>query len=240
MNDKDTRFIREAMLIGKEAVKKLSASKVALFGVGGVGASAAEALARGGIGEIHLIDNDKVSLSNINRQLCALTSTVDQYKTEVTAKRLMDINPDLKVVTHNIFFLPETEFDLSGFDYIIDAIDTVSAKIELAVRADRLNIPMISCMGTGNKLDPTAITVEDLSKTSVCPLARVMRRELSQRGIKHLKVVYSKELPRKPLFYPDDSPKKLPPASISFVPPVAGFVAAGVVINDLTEKFSEV
>lgn len=221
------------MLIGDEAMKKLSSSRVALFGVGGVGAAAAEALARGGIGEIDLIDNDTVSVTNINRQLCALGSTVGKNKVDAVAERLLDINPNIRINKHCIFFLPETELDFSVYDYIIDAIDTVSAKIEIAVRGSAAGVPVISCMGTGNKLDPTALMLEDLSRTSVCPLARVMRRELSARGIKHLKVVYSKELPRKPLFSPNEGERKQPPASISFVPPVAGFIAAGEVIKKL-------
>ncbi len=229
----DNRFEREEMLIGKEAVGRLRSARVALFGVGGVGAAAAEALARGGIGAIDLIDNDTVSITNINRQLCALTSTVGRLKVDVVAERILDIDPTIKVGKYPIFFLPDTEFDLSGYDYIIDAIDTVSAKIEIAVRAKACGVPVISCMGTGNKLDPTAFCVEDLAKTSGCPLARVMRRELKQRGIAHQKVVYSKELPRKPESSIEDANGKHPPASISFVPPVAGFIAAGEVIKDV-------
>ncbi len=228
------RFEREKMLIGDLSAKKLHSASVAVFGVGGVGSAAAEALARGGVGHITLIDNDTVSITNINRQLCALSSTVGKRKTEVVAERLRDINPELKVETLDIFFLPETELDFSGFDYIIDAVDTVSAKIEIAVRANATGIPVISCMGTGNKLDPTAFVVEDLSKTSVCPLARVMRRELKLRGITHLKVVYSKEEPKKPSYNREcEAGGKLPPASISFVPPVAGFIAAGEAIKDM-------
>lgn len=228
----DSRFEREKMLIGEDAVRRLAGARVALFGVGGVGAAAAEALARGGIGEIDLIDNDTVSLTNINRQLCALDSTVGKLKVEVVAERLRDINPNIKVNIHPIFFLPDTEMDLSVYDYIIDAIDTVSAKIEIAVRAVACGTPVISCMGTGNKLDPTAFCVRDLSKTSGCPLARVMRRELKVRGITHIKVVYSEETPR-PVIVPSEVGGKHPPASISFVPPVAGFIAAGEVIKDV-------
>lgn len=228
----DNRFEREKMLIGEDAVSRLGGSRVALFGVGGVGAAAAEALARGGVGEIDLIDNDTVSITNINRQLCALDSTVGKLKVEVVAARLRDINPDIKVNLHPIFFLPETELDLSVYDYVIDAIDTVSAKIEIAVRAKSCGVPVISCMGTGNKLDPTAFRVCDLSKTSGCPLARVMRRELRARGITHMKVVYSEEAPRQ-VTLPSEVGGKHPPASISFVPPVAGFIAAGEVIKDI-------
>ena len=164
----DTRFEREEMLIGREAVCVLKSKRVALFGVGGVGAAAAEALARGGVGRIDLIDNDTVSITNINRQLCALTSTVGRLKVEVVAERIRDIDPSIKVNTHAMFFLPDTEFDLSVYDYVIDAIDTVSAKIEIAVRAKACGVPVISCMGTGNKLDPTAFCVEDLAKTTGC------------------------------------------------------------------------
>ena len=230
------RFERERMLIGDDALSALANARVALFGVGGVGASAAEALARGGIGAIDLIDNDTVSITNINRQLCALSSTVGILKVDAVEKRLLDINPELTVRKHPIFFLPETDFDISCFDYIIDAIDTVSAKIELAVRAQKAGVPIISCMGTGNKLDPTALEVSDLAKTSVCPLARVMRRELGKRDIKHMKVIYSKEEPIKPLFSPETDGKRNAPASISFVPPVAGFIAAGEVIKDIIAK----
>ena len=228
----ENRFEREEMLIGADAVRRLARARVALFGVGGVGAAAAEALARGGVGEIDLIDNDTVSVTNINRQLCALDSTVGRLKVEVVAERLRDINPNIKVNTHPIFFLPDTELDLSVYDYVIDAIDTVSAKIEIAVRAKACGTPVISCMGTGNKLDPTAFCVRDLSKTSGCPLARVMRRELKQRGITHMKVVYSEETPRH-VIVPAEMGGKHPPASISFVPPVAGFIAAGEVICDI-------
>ena len=226
----DERFERERMLIGDEALRRLRTAKVALFGVGGVGSAAAEALARGGVGNIDLIDNDTVNITNINRQLCALDSTVGELKAEAMAKRLRDISPEINVRVLPIFFMPDVEFDLSGYDYIIDAIDTVTAKIELVMRAKSADVPIISCMGTGNKLDPTALTVEDLSKTTVCPLARVMRRELKQRGITHLKVVYSKEEPIKSVTAQGEKPT---PASISFVPPVAGFIAAGEAIRDI-------
>lgn len=227
----DNRFEREELLIGREALLRLKEARVALFGVGGVGAAAAEALARAGVGYIELIDNDTVSTSNINRQLCALDSTVGMPKVEAVRRRLADINPELEAVARQIFFLPDTELDFSGYDYIIDAIDTVSAKIEIAVRAKAAGVPVISCMGTGNKLDPTMLTVTDIYKTSVCPLARVMRRELRARGIDKLKVVYSLEEPRRVTVA--DSVGRHPPASISFVPPVAGFIAAGAVIREL-------
>ena len=227
----DERFIREEMLIGKEAMEMLNGARVALFGVGGVGAAVAEGLARGGVGAIDLIDNDTVSITNVNRQLCALESTIGLPKVDAVAKRLLDINPKLKIEKHQIFFLPDTELDFSVYDYIVDAIDTVSAKVEIAKRAAEQGVRMISCMGTGNKLDPTALVVTDLQKTSVCPLARVMRRELKARGITHLKVVYSTEEPRK--VYVEDRHGKHPPASISFVPTTAGFIAAGEVIRDI-------
>ena len=227
----DKRFEREEMLIGNEAMQRLSAARVALFGVGGVGAAAAEGLIRGGVGALDLIDNDTVSITNINRQLCALESTVGMPKVDAMAKRLLDINPNAEITGMQLFFLPEVELDLSVYDYIVDAVDTVSAKVEIAKRARDAGVPVISCMGTGNKLDPTMLTVTDLAKTSMCPLARVMRRELKARGITHLKVVYSTEEPRK-CFVPDDNGKH-PPASISFVPTAAGFIAAGEVIRDI-------
>ena len=222
------------MLIGEEALARLRGARVALFGVGGVGSAAAEALARGGIGAIDIIDNDPVSVSNINRQLCALDSTVSRPKVEVVAERIRDINPEVKVSAMQIFFMPDTELDFSVYDYIIDAIDTVSAKIEIAVRAKECGVAVISCMGTGNKLDPTAFVVEDLARTTVCPLARVMRRELKKRGITHMKVVYSTEEAKKSADQARDAESgKAVPASISFVPPVAGFIAAGEVIRDI-------
>ena len=234
------RFIREEMLIGALALERLRSARVALFGVGGVGSAVAEALARGGVGQIDLIDNDTVSFSNINRQLCALTSTVGRLKVDVVEERIRDIDPDIKVNTFPIFFLPETEFDLSVYDYVVDAIDTVSAKIEIALRANKCGCPVISCMGTGNKLDPTAFCVEDLAKTTACPLARVMRRELRARGIEHMKVVYSTEIPRRPEGIERNEKGRATPASISFVPPVAGFIAAGEVIKDIVaEHISE-
>ena len=228
------RFEREKMLIGEEAFARLRGARVALFGVGGVGSAAAEALARGGVGAIDIIDNDTVSVTNINRQLCALGSTVSRPKVEVVAERIRDIDPEVRVNTLQIFFMPDTELDFSVYDYIIDAIDTVSAKIEIAVRGAECGTPVISCMGTGNKLDPTAFVVEDLSRTTVCPLARVMRRELKKRGITHMKVVYSTEEAKKTTEGARESESgRSVPASISFVPPVAGFIAAGEVIRDI-------
>ena len=225
---------RTENLIGKDAVAKLQKARVAVFGVGGVGGYVVEALARSGVGAIDLIDNDKVALSNINRQIIALHSTVGEWKTDVAAKRVKDINPDIKVRTYNLFFLPETadEFDFDGVDYVVDAIDTVSGKIALIESAKDRNISVISSMGTGNKLDPTAFEVADITKTSVCPLARVMRRELKKRGIEHVKVVYSKEEPFAGGQIDEQTGKSIP-ASISFVPSVAGLIIAGEVIKDL-------
>lgn len=226
------QFERTELLLGHEAIEKLKNSKVAVFGAGGVGGYAIEALARSGIGAIDIIDNDKVSLSNINRQIYALHSTVGEYKVDVAARRIADINPDLKVRTHKIFFMPENanEFDFTEYDYVIDAIDTVTAKIELVMKANLAGVPIISSMGAGNKLNPTIFEVEDIYKTSVCPLAKVMRYELKRRGIKELKVVYSKEKPIKPT-----SAAERIPASCAFVPSVAGLIIAGEVIKDLTE-----
>ena len=193
-NNMVNQFSRTELLLGKEAIKKLAASRVAVFGVGGVGGYVAEALARSGVGTIDLIDSDQVSLTNLNRQIIALHSTVGRYKTEVMKERILDINPDAAVHTHNCFFLPETknEFDFSEYSYVVDAVDTVTAKIELVMEAQKAGTPIISSMGAGNKLDPTAFEVADIYKTSVCPLAKVMRRELKKRGVKKLKVVYSK------------------------------------------------
>ena len=222
------------MLIGEEAVEKLKRARVAVFGVGGVGGYAIEALARAGVGAIDLIDNDRVSESNINRQIIALHSTVGRLKTDVMKERLLDINPQMDVRTHNVFFLPENadEFDFSGYDYVVDAIDTVSGKIALIERAKKASVPVISCMGTGNKTNPSAFVVADIEKTSVCPLARVMRRELKRRGISGVKVVYSTEEPHEPSGAKSETGKPVP-ASISFVPPVAGLLLASAVIKDL-------
>lgn len=231
-------FEREALLIGEEAVEKLSRSYVALFGVGGVGSYAAEALARAGVGRILLVDNDTVSVSNINRQLCALHSTVGKYKAEVVARRLLDINPQLSVETRIEFILPENAhtFDFSAFDYVIDAIDTVSGKLAIAEGCIKAGTPILSCMGTGNKLDPTAFCVTDISKTNTCPLARVMRRELRARGISHLRVVYSTEEAITPKQSISGENGKRVPASISFVPSVAGLIAAGEAIKHIIAK----
>ena len=230
--------IRSAMLLGEDAIERLAAAKVAVFGVGGVGGYVCEALARAGVGELHLFDNDVVSLSNINRQIVALHSTVGRPKVEVMRDRILDINPDCRVVTHQFFYLPENadNFPLSDFDYVADAIDTVAAKIELAVRATAACVPIISAMGTGNKLDATRFCVTDLSKTSGCPLARVMRRELKARGITHLKVVYSTEEAKKPISLIEEDGARIPPASLPYVPPVAGLLMAGEIIRTIAEK----
>lgn len=226
----EDRFSRTRMLLGDEAVKKLWNSRVAVFGIGGVGSYAAEALARAGIGAIDLIDKDKVDVTNINRQIPALSSTVGRDKVEVMKERILDIDPAIRVTGYKCFFLPETEWDFSVYDYVVDAIDTVTAKIDLAVRARQAGVPVISSMGTGNKLDPTRFEVERIGKTSVCPLAKVMRRELKKRGISDLKVVYSKE-------EPVPQKERGVPASISFVPSVAGLILAGEVVRDLCEDF---
>lgn len=229
----DERFSRTEMVLGAKALEKLKMSRVALFGVGGVGGYAAEVLARSGVGEIDLIDNDIVSISNINRQIIALSSTVGRYKTEVMKERLLDINPQMKVNVHNIFYLPEEKgrFDFSAYDYIIDAIDTVSGKIGLVLEAHDAGVPIISSMGTGNKINPVGFKVSDIYETKTCPLARVMRRELKKRNIKKLKVVYSEEEPREVEKITDG--RKVVPGSVAFVPPVSGIIMASEVILDL-------
>ena len=226
-------FEREALLVGEDGVRKLSEKTVAVFGLGGVGSFVCEALARGGIGHLILVDNDTVAESNINRQLVALHSTLGKKKTEVAKARVLDINPGAKVETYEMFYMPDTadEIDLSVCDFVVDAIDTVTAKLELAVHCDRLGVPCISCMGTGNRLDATKFCVTDINKTDTCRLARVMRRELRKHGVKKLKVVYSKAEPKPPT--PDPSKRKQTPGSISFVPPVAGMICAGEVIRSL-------
>ena len=227
-------FSRNEMLIGEASLKKLKDCRVAVFGIGGVGGYVVEALARSGVGAIDLIDNDTVSLSNINRQIIALHSTVGMLKTTVAAKRIKDINPEITVKEINTFVLPENinEFDFSEQNYIVDAIDTVSGKIAIIEKSTKENIPVISSMGTGNKLNPTLFEISDIYKTSVCPLARVMRYELKKRGVKKLKVLYSKEEPLKSSVT-DTERRKCVPGSISFVPSVAGLIIAGEVIKDL-------
>ena len=228
-------FKRTAALLGNEAIEKLNSSYVALFGLGGVGSYTAEALARAGIGKILLVDNDKVSKSNINRQLCALQSTVGKYKVDVVAERLLDINPDIVIEKRYDFVLPKNidSFNFSEFDYVVDAIDTVSAKIAIIESAKHYSTPLICSMSTGNKLDPTALCVTDISKTTVCPLARTMRRELKKRNILHQKVVFSTEEPKTNSYSEEN---KRVPASVSFVPSVAGLIAAGEVIKELTQS----
>ena len=229
------KFSRTALLLGEEGVQKLKQAHVAVFGVGGVGGYAVEALARSGVGAFTLIDPDKVSESNLNRQIVALHSTIGQYKTVAAKNRVLDINPDCRVETKEIFYLPENEeIDFSSFDYVVDAVDTVSAKLAIIQRAKEANVPVISAMGAGNKLDPTRFEVSDIAKTTVCPLARVMRRELKKRGIDHVKVVYSKEEPQ-PAKAIDEETGKPIPASVAFVPSVAGLILASEVIKDLTE-----
>ncbi|MDE6470726.1 MAG: tRNA threonylcarbamoyladenosine dehydratase [Eubacterium sp.] len=233
------QFSRTQLLIGSDAVSKLKNSRVAVFGIGGVGSYTVEALARSGVGTLDLIDNDIVSLTNINRQLIALHSTIGMYKVDAAEKRLLDINPDVKINTYKTFYTPESscDFDFSQYDYIVDAIDTVSGKIELVMQADRAGVLIISSMGAGNKLNAAAFEVADIYKTSVCPLAKVMRRELKKRGIKKVKVVYSKEEPRSPVEKSDEDTgtRRQIPASIAFVPSVVGLIIAGEVIKDLTE-----
>lgn len=235
MNEKD---VRTAMLIGEGGTRKLKNASVLLFGVGGVGSYAAEALARAGVGIIGLCDNDTVSVSNINRQLVALQSSVGKLKVDVMRERIADIDPEISVVTYPCFFSAETadDFCFEDYDYIIDAIDTVTSKLLIIKTAKEKKIPVISCMGTGNKLDPTALTITDIKKTSGCPLARVMRRELKNLGIDSLKVVYSTEQPIKPLFQPEDESKRSVPGSVSFVPSAAGLIAAGEVIKDIVNS----
>ncbi len=229
------KFSRSEMLIGSEAMDKLKRARIAVFGVGGVGGYAAEALARAGVGAIDLIDNDTVSESNINRQIIALTSTVGKLKTEVMKNRILDINPEGNINTLNMFVLPENidEIDFSDYDYIVDAIDTVSGKLAIIEKAYKLGKPVISSMGTGNKLDPTKFEITDIYKTSVCPLARVMRYELRKRGVKKLKVLYSPEEPIKPNSPAVGTGEKAVPGSISFVPSVAGLIIGAEVIKDL-------
>ena len=228
-------FSRTAQLFGEEAMARLKEALVAVFGIGGVGGHAAEALARSGIGAIDLIDKDTVEITNINRQIVALHSTLGRGKAEVMKERIHDINADCHVRAHKCFYLPETKelFDFREFDYVVDAVDTVTAKIQLIVEAEKYNTPLISCMGAGNKMEPTAFEVADIYETSVCPLAKVMRRELKKRGVRSLKVVYSKEEPVR-LPYPQG--ERGAPASNAFVPSVAGLILASEVIKDLTER----
>lgn len=252
------QFSRTELLFGAEAMEKLSAARVAVFGIGGVGSYTAEALVRSGVGAIDIIDDDRVCLTNINRQLFATRKTVGKYKTDVAEERLREINPDVKITAHRVFYTPETagQFDFTQYDYVVDAIDTVTGKIGLIMQAKEAGTPIISSMGAGNKLDPTAFRVADIYSTSVCPLARVMRYELKKRGVKSLKVVYSKEKPIVPVedmaisckahcICPPGTVRKCTarnqvPGSSAFVPPAVGLIIAGEVIKDITgvrEKF---
>lgn len=246
------QFSRTELLLGKDAMAQLAGARVAVFGIGGVGGYTAEALVRSGIGAIDLIDDDKICLTNINRQLYATRKTVGKYKVDVAAERIADINPDVQVRTYKTFYTPDTSsmFDFHDYDYVVDAIDTVTGKLELIENAQRANTPIISSMGAGNKLDPTAFEVTDIYKTSVCPLAKVMRRELKKRGIRHLKVVYSKEPPMTPIddaaiscrtncICPPQTARKCTkrrqvPGSTAFVPPVVGLIIAAEVVKDIT------
>lgn len=249
-----TQFSRTELLLGKEAMDKLKNSRVAVFGIGGVGGYVCEALVRSGVGAFDLIDDDKVCLTNLNRQIIATRKTVGKYKTDVMKERMLEINPDVDVRIHKCFFLPENadEFPFDEYDYVVDAVDTVTAKIELVMKSQAMNVPIISSMGAGNKLDPTAFQVADIYKTSVCPLAKVMRRELKKRGIKKLKVVYSQEKPIRPIedmsiscrthcICPPGAAHKCTerrdiPGSTAFVPSVVGLIIAGEVIKDLAGK----
>lgn len=244
------QFSRTELLLGREAMEHLSRCRVAVFGIGGVGGYAVEALARSGIGALDLIDNDRVCLTNLNRQLHATRKTVGQYKVDAAEERIREINPDCRVTTYNTFYLPDTrdQFDFSRYDYVIDAIDTMTGKLALAEQAQETGTPIISAMGAGNKMDPTAFRVADIYQTSVCPLARIMRRECRKRGIRHLKVVYSTEEPRRPRedpavscgedrVCPPDPGKRAArrdiPGSTAFVPAAAGLIIAGEVVRDL-------
>ena len=242
-------FSRTELLLGKESVERLSKKKAAIFGIGGVGGYVAEGLARSGIGKFYLIDSDTVCVSNLNRQIIATMKTIGRYKTEVMKERILDINPNAEVNARNCFYLPETasEFDFSAYDYVVDAVDTVTAKINIIMQAKEAGVPVISAMGAGNKLDPTMFEVADIYKTQMCPLAKVMRHELKKRGVKSCKVVYSKEVPIMPkqenvplVSQKTDEKqeyttpgKRSTPGSVAFVPSVAGLIIAGEVVKDL-------
>lgn len=236
----DKKYDRTKRLLGTDAMRKLADSHVAVFGIGGVGGHAVDALVRSGVGEITIVDSDEVAESNINRQLIATSKTVGRKKVEVMKDHLLEINPEVKVHAYDCFFLPETkcQFDFRQYSYVIDAVDTVTAKLALVEACQEYNVPIVSSMGAGNKLDPTAFEVADIYKTSVCPLAKVMRKELKARGIKHLKVVYSKEIPLEPIengdFVSDEKrTRRATPGSIAFVPSVAGLILAGEVVKDI-------
>ena len=238
--DMELQFSRTGLLLGEEALQRLQNARVAVFGIGGVGGYTVEALARSGIGQLDLIDSDCVSVSNINRQILATHSTVGMLKVEAAKQRVLDINPGCIVRTHAVFYTPETadQFDFTRYDYIVDAIDTVTGKLALVERAAAAGTPIICCMGTGNKLDASAFEVADISKTSMCPLARIMRKELGKRGIRHLKVVYSKEEALTPTGWEEEAAalgKRQIPGSVAFVPGAAGLILAGEVIKDIAK-----
>lgn len=247
----ENQFSRTQMLLGEAAMKRLSQARVAVFGIGGVGGYVCEALVRSGVGAFDLIDNDRICMTNLNRQIIATRKTIGRYKTEVMKERMLEINPDVKVTVHNCFFLPENGelFPFEEYDYVVDAVDTVTAKIEIILQAQKKNVPVISCMGAGNKLDAGAFQVADIYKTSMCPLAKVMRRELKKRGVRKLKAVYSREEPMRPLedasmgsetssthsFQEEytHAERRSIPGSVAFVPSAAGLILAGEVVKDL-------
>ena len=226
---------RTELLLGDDGVKRLQNASVAVFGIGGVGGYVVEALARSGVGRLHLIDHDKISVSNLNRQIIAMVSTLGRYKVDVAKERILDINPEAEVHTYRTFYMPDTEgeFDFGRFDYVVDAIDTITGKLALIMQAKQAGVPVISSMGAGNKLEASAFEVADIYETSVCPLARVMRRELKKRGVRKLKTVYSREEPRKLLIQVSDQSGKIIPGSTAFVPSAAGLILAGEVVKDL-------
>ena len=246
MSDRDEMFSRTKLIFGEKAMDRLAKCRVAVFGVGGVGGYVVEALARSGIGALDIIDNDKVALSNINRQIIATTKTVGMYKVDAAKERIKDISPDCEVRTYKTFYLPDTQdqFDFKEYDYVVDAIDTVTGKLTIIENAKRAGVPIISSMGAGNKVNPSAFEVADLYKTSVCPLAKVMRKECKKRGIDSLKVVYSKEPPMEPINDYIDSSEMAPgrrsiPGSTAFAPSVAGLIIAGEIVNDLCKEYME-
>ena len=234
-------FSRTQLLLGEKAMNRLASSRIAIFGIGGVGGYVVEALARSGVGALDLVDNDTVSLTNLNRQIIALHSTLGQFKVDVARDRILDISPSCRVQTYRTFFLPETAslFDFAQYDYVVDAVDTVKAKLELVLSAKEAGVPIISCMGAGNKLNPSAFRIADIYSTSVCPLARVMRSECRKHGIDHLKVLYSTESPITPFVSGDEQPpdgKRSIPGSTAFVPSAAGLMIAAAVISDLISQ----
>ena len=235
------QFSRTQLLLGQEAMRKLADKRVAVFGVGGVGGYVCEALVRTGIGHFDIIDNDQVSLTNLNRQIIALHSTLGRDKVEVMKERMLDINPNVDVMVHKCFFLPENadDFPFDSYDYVVDAVDTVAAKIEIIMQCKKKDIPVISCMGAGNKLDPSRFVVTDIYKTTMCPLAKVMRHEMKKRGVKRLKVVYSDEKPISPdqtIASEEVTDKRAIPGSTAFTPAVAGLILASEVVKDLIES----